>query len=486
MAQTNPSLSSLSPESTAGPSPTRVRYGVLGFVCALSMITYLDRACMGSAKPWLVRDLGLHGPEDLGWVFAAFGFAYACFEIPSGWLGDVFGPRVVLLRIVLWWSAFTALTGLIGLSLGGLVLGNVAALVVIRFLFGMGEAGAYPNITRALHNWFPFAQRGFSQGAVWMSGRLMGGLTPMLWALLVPTLDQATTVAYGPIRWRIAFWLFAATGIVWSVLFALWFRNRPEDQPKVNAAEMALIRGGGAARRSADHRGVPWRRIFSSRNVWLLGLMYFCQSFGWYFYMTYLPGYCQQRYGMRDGSLLMSLSEGAPLWLGAVGCFAGGLLTDWYIRRTGDRRVGRKLFGIIGHGVTAVCFLLCPWMPSPVSFFVVIALSGFFTDLTMGSSWAACQDLGRRYAATVAGTMNMIGNLGGALGPLATGYVLKWALAGRATALGLTDPQLLSEADKLAARLAGYNTSFYVFGGAFVVGTIAWILLDPTEAVCED
>jgi MFS family permease len=466
-------------------SPTRVRYGVLGFVCALSMITYLDRACMGAAKPWLVRDLGLNGPEDLGWVLAAFGFAYACFEIPSGWLGDVFGPRVVLLRIVLWWSLFTAITGVIGMSLGSIVVGNLTVLIAIRFLFGMGEAGAYPNITRALHNWFPFGQRGFSQGAVWMSGRLMGGLTPIIWALLVPTIDQATNVPYGSIRWRMAFWLFGLVGLVWCTLFALWFRNRPEERPEVNAAELAIIRSDGV-HASADHRSVPWGRIFGSHNVWLLGLMYFCQSFGWYFYMTYLLGYSQQRYGVREGSLLVSLLEGAPLWLGAVGCFVGGLLTDAYIRRTGDRRLGRKLFGIIGHGLTAVCFMLCPWMPSAGWFFVVIALTGFFTDLTMGSSWSACQDIGRRYAATVAGTMNMIGNVGGALGPLVVSYVLKWALAGRAAALNLADPKFLSDADQLAARLSGYNTCFYVFGAAFIVGTIAWILLDPTESVCED
>ena len=172
--------------------PTRVRYGVLGFACALSMITYLDRVCIASAVTPMMDALGLQSAAQLDWAFAAFAFAYALFEIPSGWLGDMYGPRRTLIRIVLWWSVFTALTGMTGL------IGGLTFLIVIRFLFGMGEAGAYPNITRALHNWFPFTERGFAQGAVWMAGRLMGGLTPLLWLLVV----QGILLEPHRSRWR--------------------------------------------------------------------------------------------------------------------------------------------------------------------------------------------------------------------------------------------------------------------------------------------
>ena len=230
--------------------PSRVRYGVLSFACSLSMITYLDRACMGSAAKSFVQDLGLTSVGDLNWVFAAFTLAYAAMEIPSGWLGDVLGPRKVLMRIVLWWSAFTALTGLIGMHVGGRVLGAfqfgawaigpLAVLIVVRFLFGMGEAGAYPNITRALHNWFPLRERGFAQGAVWMCGRLMGGLTPLVWMVLVEGIGRPLAAQAGEelarplvpplLHWRSTFWLFGLIGVVWCVLFAIWFRNRPEEQ----------------------------------------------------------------------------------------------------------------------------------------------------------------------------------------------------------------------------------------------------------------
>ena len=153
--------------------PTRVRYGVLGFACSLSMITYLDRLCWGSAASHIATSLQLpNGVSDLKWAATAFSLSYALFEIPSGWLGDVYGPKGVLIRILLWWSVFTALTGLAGEAIGPITI-TLGVLILIRFLFGMGEAGAYPNITRALHNWFPFEERGTAQGAVWMAGRMM-------------------------------------------------------------------------------------------------------------------------------------------------------------------------------------------------------------------------------------------------------------------------------------------------------------------------
>ena len=232
--------------------PSRVRYKVLALCCTLAMITYLDRACFGASGSLMVRDLHLASIASLRWAFAAFTLAYALFEVPSGWLGDVFGPRKVLIRIVLWWSFFTALTGVIGLSLGGYVLGGLGVLVIVRFLFGIGEAGAFPNITRALHNWFPYHQRGLAQGTVWMCARLMGGLTPLVFTVLVsgvsrpaagPTAGNILPFLLPPLlSWRAVFWVFGLVGVLWCVVFALSFRNRPEEKPEVNAAELAIIR----------------------------------------------------------------------------------------------------------------------------------------------------------------------------------------------------------------------------------------------------
>jgi MFS family permease len=254
-------------------APTRVRYGVLLFACSLAMITYLDRVCFGTVAPFITDEFWL-GPKQVGLLFTAFAFAYAVFEVPSGWLGDVFGPRKTLIRIVLWWSLFTALTG----AIYGSFFGPTAAfyiMLAIRFCFGMGEAGAFPNIARAFHNWFPATERGSAQGAVWMAGRFAGGVSPLIvtaliWQATVPdgatrepsrnNVTASATIALQnePLAaatystafltnpqhfWRHVFWVFGLLGVAWVVLFWLWFKDRPEQHAGVNAAEIALIRG---------------------------------------------------------------------------------------------------------------------------------------------------------------------------------------------------------------------------------------------------
>jgi MFS transporter, ACS family, glucarate transporter len=479
----------LAPQPIGVNTPTRVRYRVLAFVCALAMITYLDRACIASAQHAIVRDLNLNSIADLNWVFAAFALAYSLFEVPNGWLGDVFGPRRVLLRIVLWWSLFTALTGLVGMTFHGFVLGGVGTMVVVRFLFGAGEAGAFPNITRTLQNWFPPTERGFAQGAVWMCGRLMGGLTPLVWMLLVEGIGRSTAeggagVVLPPLlHWRAVFWLFGIVGLVWCFLFHRWFRNRPDERPEVNAAELALIREGAAAP-AASHHSVPWARIISSRNLWLLCIMYASQTYGWYFYINYLPEYLERRHGVPADSLWGAIYKGGPLWLGAFGCLAGGLLTDWLVRRTG-LRWGRRLCGLAGHASTGLCFLLFPLAPSPFLFFVVVSLAGFSTDLAMGSAWGACQDIGRRYAAIAAGCMNMIGNLGGALSSWMYGFVLDQSLQAHAQALGM-DVKSLSAAEKAIGLGHGDPINFLISASMFVIGILCWLRIDASRPIVPE
>lgn len=478
--------------------PTRVRYGVLALGCSLAMIVYLDRACIASSASSIIKDLGLRSTADLGPVYAAFALAYALFEVPNGWLGDVFGPRKVLIRISLWWSLFVALTGVVGMTVGGRMLGGVTALIVLQFLAGMGEAGAFPNITRALHNWFPVHQRGFAQGAVWMCGRLMGGLTPLVFTILVAGISRETSGAGGEtlrqtilpplLTWRGVFWLFGAAGLAWCAMFALWFRNRPQQKPQVNAAELALIRGGDDAAHSA-HSGVPWRRLLASRNLWLLCLMYGVQSYGWYFYITYLPKFFEQNLDVPASSLRGAIYKGGPLWMGAAGCLLGGFLTDRFIRRTGSLRWGRRFTGIIGHTLTALCFLTCFLMcklgRNPLAFFVVISLAGFSTDLAMGSAWASCQDIGRRYAAIVAGTMNMIGNLGGSLAGVVYSYFLRGSLESQAASLGCT-VDALTDAQTTAALWNGYQTNFLIAVAMYSIGVVCWLRIDATRPLAED
>jgi ACS family glucarate transporter-like MFS transporter len=467
--------------------PTRVRYGVLAFAASLSMLTYLDRVCISSGQSNIIHDLGLQSEADLKWVFALFTLAYSIFEVPTGWLGDVIGPRKVLIRIVLWWSFFTAVTGVIGMNVGGFVLGGLTTLAIVRFLFGMGEAGAYPNITRALHNWFPLHERGLAQGTVWMSARLMGGLTPLVWALLVEGLhwpgSSSGTAFGGWLHWRSTFWLFGALGVVWCLFFAAWFRDRPEKKASVNAAELALIRAS-AAESEAGHAQVPWLKLITSGNLWALCIMYFCQAYGWYFYITYLPRFLEDQYGVAKTSVLGAIYKGGPLWMGAVGCLVGGFITDWLVRRLG-RRLGRKTIGAFGHAACMACFLLCPYMPTALTFFLAISFAGFSADLTMGSSWATCQDIGRRYAAIVAGFMNMVGNFGGFVAIVISGFVLDYGKAVHAARLGTTS-QLLVGSDLTAGLMIGYQINFLVFAAVYVIGVICWLCIDASKPVAGE
>jgi MFS family permease len=459
--------------------PTRVRYGVLAFVCSLSMVTYLDRAAFGVAGSPILDALGLKGDAYINWFMGAFALSYAVFEVPTGWLGDVFGPRKTLIRIVLWWSFFTVLTGLVGLEVAGVVLGGFVTMLVIRFLFGMGEAGAYPNITRALHNWFPFQERAFAQGAVWMSGRLMGGLTPLVWL--------GVTVGLG-LSWRGAFALFGALGVLWCVAFALWFRNRPAEKPEVNEAERQLIEAGRTDT-GAAHAGVPWGRLLRDRNLWFLCLMYFCAAYGWYFNISLLPRFLETQYDVARDSTLGAVYKGGPLWMGAITCLVGGWMSDRFIRRTGNRKWGRRLFGVVGHGLCALCYLACFLVPKQAGyafwFFLAISLAAFWNDLTMGAAWAVCQDIGKRYAAIVAGCMNTIGNLGGAVTQVVTGLILNAQLTAYAAAQNRTVEQL-SDAQRAAGQLPGYQINFLIYAAVYVVAVLFWLRVDATKPVVPE
>jgi MFS family permease len=484
--------------------PTYVRYGVLAFACALSMITYLDRVCFGTVAPMIQEEFGL-SRSQLGMLFTAFALAYAAFEVPSGWLGDMFGARRTLIRIVLWWSLFTALTGTIYPSQAQPLFG-FAALLLVRFLFGMGEAGAYPNISRAFANWFPFSERGMAQGAVWMAGRFAGGLAPLaVLALMYTTTSDGVTTSH----WRHIFWIFGGLGIVWCVLFWFWFRDRPADHPAVNAGELAVIRGesssivplvvdlpaapvkknpdervlpgpavtgvteqpaapasGAVAADHHDehsHRGVPWGRLLTDFNLWTLCLMYFAGAYGWYFNITWLPKYLGTQYEVSQAShgfWTFSLMAGMPLLLGSLACLVGGLATDFFIKRTGDRKWGRRLFGAVGHGACAVCYFLALTARSPYVFVLFVALAAFCNDLTMGSAWASCIDIGGKYAGIVSGCMNTVGNLGGAVAGFSTGWIVD-----------------------LFGEQTGWTINFISFGLVYVAAAFLWLRFDSTRVV---
>jgi MFS family permease len=438
------------------------------------VLTYLDRICIMQAKEDIQRDL-LLSDIQMGFVFSAFLWGYTLFEVPGGAMGDRWGSRRVLTCFVLWWSLFTALTGAvwyfnvaIGRPLWGEpyvfffgdryfafpVLSSFFALLMIRFFFGCGEAGAFPNAARAVGNWFPFRERAMAQGAIWMSARLG--------AFIAPLAIVGLTEAFG---WRRAFWVLGVLGLLWCILFAWWFRDRPEEKASCNQAERDLIHSGphSGAHSETTHGPMPWRALLTSANVWALCLAAFCVSFGWYFYPTYQPQFLKDVHGFqyRDSPLL----TGLPFLCGAIGCLLGGRLSDRLVRTTGSRRWGRSLIGVFGFSGAGLCFLAAGLVPYAWLAVTLLSLACFINDFAIPVIWAASADIGRRYAGTVSGFMNMLGGFGGMITPILIPVLLK-SLPG-------------SQVDR-------WKGVFLVLSTVWFLGALAWLRIDASQPLVPE
>src|SRR5262245_19731088 len=312
-------------ELSATETPTRARHGVLLFSLLLMAVAYLDRVCISTAAPSMKSDLGLSDAQ-MGYVFSAFTLAYALFEVPSGWLADRFGARLMLTRIVLWWSVMTAVTG---------AAGSFASLVSVRWLFGMGEAGVLPSLSRAFSRWLPERERGRAFGLTLMAAAFGGAATqPIVVALLAR------------VTWREAFPIFGSVGLVFAAAWYAWFRDDPHTHRSVNAAELVVIGNDPPA----PHASVRWGVLVRSRNLMALCAMYFGAIYGWYFYLTWLPTYLLRGRGF-DLSAVGWLAA-LPLIGIASGSLLGGLLADWLTRRHGPR-IGLRTPGIVGLPLAA-------------------------------------------------------------------------------------------------------------------------------------
>ena len=405
------------------------------FTIVLAIITYIDRVCISMAAPAISKDLGLSAIQ-MGWAFSVFGWAYAFFEVPGGWLADRLGPRRVLMRIVVWWSFFTAATGWAW---------SFSSLIVTRTLFGAGEAGAFPNMTRIFTTWLPKAEREKAQATLWLASRWGGALTPLLVAYILQFLS-----------WRRAFEVFGVLGVIWAVAFYRWFRDDPATHPSVNAAELALL---PPARETAPVAGpLPWRLLVSKASVWLLCVQYACLAYGWWFYVTWLPTYLRNS---RGTSVKMSaLLAGLPLLMGGVGCLISAALIPRIATSIGSVARARRIVAIIGFLGASTSILIFTRIQDPTLAMVVLGFAGLFNDFVMPAAWAGCMDVGGRYAGTLAGSMNMLGSIAGALSPLVVGYLLAWTNQ-------------------------NWTLTFYVSAAIYSIGAVCWIFLDahtPMEA----
>ena len=400
------------------------------------MITYLDRACMGTLAPGIIRDLGLTTVQ-MGYVFTVFQLAYALFEIPTARWADRKGTRSVLTRIVLWWSGLTAATG---------AAFNYPVLLAVRFLFGVGEAGAWPCVARTFSRWIPQRERGTVQGIFFACAHLVGGLTPALVLWLLRFLS-----------WREIFVCFGGIGLVWTAVWLAWFRDDPSEHPGVNAAELQLI----VSERPKDcgHAAglTYWRKLLTNRNVVALSIMYIPNAMMFYFCITWLPTYLRQRHGFDAGNL--AIFAGLPLIVSVPGDLLGGVVTDRLVSRYG-LRVGRCGLGAVTYLVAGCALLAAAASSSPVLAATLIAAATGLTMFTLGAAWGTVMEVGRNHVAVVGATMNSAGNLAAMLNPLIVAYSVQW--------------------------FGNWNLPLYLMGVLFLVGAVCWTLVDPAQPVFDE
>ncbi|MDO8542770.1 MAG: MFS transporter [Opitutaceae bacterium] len=440
MATPSPEPASAESGAAAPPAgrPSHRRFILIGLVFLHTLHTYIDRVCISAATGEIKAELGI-GDQMMGHIFGAFAIGYALFQIPAGWMADRFGPRRALAWVVAAWSFFTAATGLAF---------NAASLLVIRFLFGVGESGAFPGATRALYAWLPPRERGIAQG-IFHSGARVGAALSLL---LLPWL-------IGWIGWRWMFLVAGASGLLWVSAWYWWYRDNPAQHRAVNAAELALITRGAAEQ--PGEASAPLWSILTSWNLLLATFQYIASNATFFISFTWLLPYLQTRWGPAA-----SMLAPVPLVCGTFAqWFSGWTVTT--LHRHGAHVASRRLPAIVGFVISATGLILCATASpdSPTAFVVCFSIAVFGVEMTISPSWAFCMDIGGAHSGTVSGAMNMVGNLGSA----ASAILFPWFIA------HVTLP--------VVAERTGTANSFFVFAaGLNLLGATAWLGMNPLRA----
>lgn len=412
----------------------KYRHRVLGMLFLLSIITYIDRVGISVAGKAMQDDLHI-SPELWGWVVGLFAISYAAFEIPSGALGDRIGPRKVLTRIVLWWSAFTTLTGTVK---------GFYSLLTVQFFFGAGEAGAFPNSTATIARWFPKTERARAQGVVWMASRVGGALCPPI-VIAIQTM-------FG---WRACFFVAGSFGLVWAVVWFLWFRDTPREKPGVSAEEIAEIElGKGDVR---GHHGLPWAIVVRKRNFWTLLMMYHMYCWGSFFFLSWLHTFLARGRGFTPAEI--ATLAPLPFIFGGCANFLGGFTSDHLVHKIG-LKWGRRTVAIIGLSFSAVLMLATSMTQHKIASVVLVGLAYAGSDFMLPVAWAVCLDIGKRYVGAVSGSMNMAGQLGSFLSSVVFGYLITY--------------------------FNSYNAPLYVMFVALAASAALWLLIDPTRELVPE
>jgi len=414
--------------------PTRARFILVLWLCGLSSILYLDRICLSQAAIPIREDLNISKTE-FSYAAMAFTLAYGLFAVPAGWIGDKIGPRVVLTLLVVAWSAFTACTGLVG----GLI-----ALIVVRFLFGAAEAGAFPNTARVIARWFPVLERGRVQGIMLSFAQVGGIAAPIVTALIIEALN-----------WRWMFFSYAVLGFLWAGGFYVWFRNDPSEHPRVNASEVKEIRED-AAPPPLDPGPVPWKKVFVNRGIIVLASLQVLGSFFTYFFYTWFPTYLKEARGVENlmAGNLNSLAIGGS----AIGMLFGGWIADRITRQASNPVRTRRYTCMAGYLIAAACMYTGTRCESAVGTALYFSAAMGAMHIFLPNWWCLIIPQSGRHTATIFGLTNGVGVMG--------------ALSSQGFVGFFTDYQ---ESLGLSGR-AAWDPIFDVYVLVLIGGAVAWWL----------
>lgn len=400
---------------------------ILVMLVILGMVTFLDRINISVAGSSIMHDLNL-SPAQWGWVQSAFILSYGLLQIPMGALGDRFGHRNILAAIVLWWSAFTAFTGMAG---------GLMSLLVIRFMFGIGEAGSSPCSTGVISRWFEKDEVGKAQGYVWAASRMGGALTPFV---VIPVMVT--------VGWRAAFYLLGALGVIWAIVWWLYYRDSRETSRASSPRNTSSI---------SSTSSLPWSSILGNRQFWLICGMYFFYAFGSWFFFSWFPTFMELGRGFDKTELTYAVA--VPFIMSMMGNIAGGHLTDRLTKRYGIK-IGRKALGSTSLAVSAVCMFLAAFIPGKMAVFVFLSLCFGIFDLMLPSAWALCIDLGKRHAGTISGAMNTAGNIGGFCCGILFG--------------------------ELVQQSGNYNLPLYMIAVMLIISAVLFFFINPEKPIIEE
>jgi ACS family glucarate transporter-like MFS transporter len=410
-----------------------IRFFLVLSTFLLTVLLFVDRACISAAKVDICADLGF-GMTDFGWIMAVFTLGYALFQTPLGKLADVRGARGVIAGIVSIWSVLTAITG---------AAWNYLSMLIIRFLFGAAEAGAYPTLSKVVYNWYPISERGIIQGINFSGSRVGAAFAMPLVAWMI-----------SEIGWRPTFLVFGGVGLLYAFLWYLMFRDKPENTRFIGSDEVEYIKKNRQQSITGAKQVLSFSTIIKSAIMWKVMFQYICSNFTFYFSITWMYTYIQERFHL--GVVEAGFYTSVPLIAGATGNWFAGILVDTIYRR-GKWKLSRRLPAIIGFALSATGMIMVTQVSSPLLSVVFMSLAVFGADMTLSPSWAFCIDIGKENAGLVSGTMNMAGNLGAFVTIIAFPFLFQWTNR--------------------------YEPFFFICAGLSLVAIITWSSLNPGKSI---